>query len=468
MSLPRRRVHDDELPELPPLEDDEPIAGIDLDVEILSDEAPLPSDDLPHDAFVPTELDEPVALGDDDDDPVAVGTFGEDDDGMSDGHESWRSEPDEGHGEPDDVDPLDALPPDDGGAEGMEIDRDDDLDDLPPLDDDTDDDLPSDDPLFSSLLQALPNEAQVEARPLTTMSPGVSPCVCVGVDHVFAGGESLLAWPTALLDDPEATPLTLDIPGHDALTAVAEDSTRTLTVADRSGALWRRERARDPWRRLRWTDEAREVPVALSAQGTTLWVLSSHGVLRRETNGHFVAVRTAEQVGVFCIDAQGRGALSLRGRRRDGIRTTDDGTTWSPRPTPEALEVNAMARVGEVIAVAGREGAFVSTDGGVRWTPWPMLVGATALGVGETHDGDARVFAALTDGDRTIVASARVTPEGSPEGAVLVCDVSALLPPASSEEEPVCVDRIVAVDRAGRQLLVTTSTGAVLRVMRTP
>lgn len=462
MALPRRRVRDDELPELPPLDGDDAPADLDVGDDAPPDEGPASLDDAAADELTLADVDEPVDVGDDAGAPVDVG---DDADEVSDGGEAWRGDAEEGRGEADDVDALDELPPDDGGAEGVDGDAADDLGELPPMDDDAADEGPVEGEAIA-LSHAPPPEPGVEARVLAVMASGAAPGVCVGVDHVFAAGDRLLAWPTALLDDPEAAPLALDAPGDEVLCAVSEDAARTLTVADHDGALWRRARARDPWRRLRWTDDDREGPVSLDAGPAALWALSARGSLRREAAGHFGDALAEERVRAVSADAGGA-AAAVSGRRRDGVRVTDDGATWAARPTPEALDADAVARAGEVLAVAGAGGGFVSADGGARWAAWPLLAGATALCVGEADDGDARVFAAVLDGDRALVVAARVAGDGGAESPATLCDVAALLPRGGADDdEPPRVERLVAVDRAGRRLLAAVSTGAVLLVTR--
>jgi hypothetical protein len=464
MALPRRRVRDDELPELPPLDGDDEVSLLDVGPEGPLDDEPASLDDAPADELTLVEIDEPGDLGDDAGAPIDTGDDAEE---VSDDHDAWGDEGESARGEADDVDDLDELPPDDGGVDGLDGERDDALGELPPMDDDADDDAPADRiELPEGSAHGLNPHEGAEARVLVAMDLGGAPGVCVGVDHVFVAGDRLLAWPTALLDDPEAAGLTLDAPPEGPLCAVHEDGLRTLTVADAAGTLWRRARARDPWHRLAWTDDDREASVTLAARGHGVWALSSLGALRREEGAHFVAALYEERVRALAVDAQGGAAAAVSGRRRDGVRTTDDGVGWSALHTPEALDADAVARGGEVFAVAGATGGFVSVDGGARWSAWPLLAGATALCLGETDDGDARLFAAVSDGERALVVTARVASDGAAVGATALCDVTALLPRSGDDEAPVRVERVVAVDRAGRQLLVTTSTGAVIVASR--
>jgi hypothetical protein len=464
MALPRRRVRDEELPELPPLDGDDEVSLIDVGPEGPLDDEPSSLDDAAADELTLIEIDEPTDLGDDAGVPLDTG---DDADDVPDDTDAWGDDGDTARGEADDVEALDELPPDDGGVEGLDGERADDLDALPPIDDDADDDAPAE-------IAELPEAAAhgllaydgVEARVLVAMDLGAAPGVCVGVDHVFVAGDRLLAWPTALLDDPEAVHVTLDGPDEEALCAVSEDAARTLTVAAPSGTLWRRARARDPWRRLRWTDDDREGPVELAARGHGVWALSSRGALRREEGAHFVAALLDERVRSLATDAGGGAAAAVSGRRHDGVRATEDGVGWGVLTTPEALDADVVARAGEVFAVAGATGGYVTVDGGARWASWPLLAGATALCVGETDDGDPRLFAAVGDGERALVVTARVASDASAVGPTLLCDVTALLPRAGDEDASVRVERVVAVDRAGRQLLVTTSTGAVIVATR--
>jgi len=461
MPLPRRRGRDDELPELPPLEGDDATLDLDVGGDPPLDEGPVSLDDAAADELTLAEIAEPTATGDDGEEAVDTG---DDAEGLSDDGERWGDDPEAARGEADDIDALDELPPDDGGAEGLDGDRADELGELPPIDDDAGDDAPLEgDALPLAAAFALPAADGLEARVLVA---GGAAGVAVGVDHVFVAGDRLRAWPTALLDDPEAPAIVLEAPAGASLCAVSEDVSRTLTVADHDGTLWRRERARDPWLALRWTDDERAGRLALWAHGATLWALSPRGSLRREVGGHFTATLADERVRALALDARGAVAVAVTGLRRDGVRARDESSAWTTLSLPSPLDADAVARAGEVIAVAGSAGGFVTADGGARWSSWPLLAGATALCAGETDDGAASVFAAVTADDRALVIVARVAGDGAAAGAARLCDLSALLPPGGDDDPPQRIERLVPVDRAGRRLLAVTATGAVVLLRR--
>lgn len=479
MALPRRKPspHDDELPALPPLDGDDEAAPVDVPLDVALDDGDASLDDSAADELTDDALDEPVDLAHGDDDaPIDTG---DDADEIDDDGESWSGDAEREQGEADDVDDLDALPPDDRGAEGPEGETDDLLDALPPLDDDADGDrtLDEGDAIPELAAFALPTVAGVEVQVLLAPSHtlatmlGVAPGVAAGGDHAYIAAETVVAWPPARVGDGDAAVM-LDAPTEEVFCDVAETHPHVVTLATLTGALWRRGRAREAWRRVgRFGDERATGPVTLRAEASRLWALTSDGTLWREDDGRFEPTLATETVRAVAVDAHGGALVALGGVRRDALRATTDGRTWRALALPEESAVGCVARRGDVCAAAHGEGAgggWVSVDGGARWTRWPLLDAATSLLLVETDDGEARLVFAVHDeaSDRVLLAMARVGGDGVAEGARALVDVGAAFPRGEEDDDggAARVTRIEAVDRAGRRLLVATTRGAVLLV----
>lgn len=485
MALPRRRSHDeDELPELPPLDGDETADPHGLDDELgdlPDDETSL--DDVASDDLAIDEIDAPEdsdGARDDLDGPMDPG----DDADEIDGDDGARWTGDEAREEADDsdLDDVDAPASDDLGAEGPEGEASEELDALPPLDDDLDGDRTVGDdgaelpelPAF-----ALPLREGVSARLVLVGESLVSVLASTGVsagrDRVYAAGETVMSLPIASLDDASAVFETLDGVDVDELfSSVLEDASGALWIGAHSGAVWRRGRARDPWRRVATLSEGRSTgPVALLLEGRRVWAHTAIGALyRTEDHQRFEETLPGDHVACAAVDARGGVLAALSGRRREALRASlDGGRTWTSATLPEAVTVSCVARASEVFAVgqssAGAPG-YVSIDGGSTWVAWPMLTGVTSLAVVEADDGDARVlFAAHDDAtDDAVLASARVGARGEPVGACRLADLGAVLPRAEGDDDDAAhrVDRVVILDRAGRHLALVTQRGAVVLV----
>ncbi len=485
MVPPRRRTPDEEeLPELPPIDGDETSEPGDIDNdldEISDDETSL--DDVASDDLAIDEIDAPEdsdGARDDTDGPVDPGDEAEEidgDDGLKWTGDDAREDADDA-----DLDEVEAPVAEDQGAEGPEGDATDELEALPPLDDDADGDRTVGDeghelpelPAFG-----LPVRQGVSARLLLVgealVSVLASTGVSVGRDRVYAAGESLMSLPIASLDDAGAVFETMHGVDVDELfSSVIEDASGALWIGAHSGAVWRKARARDPWRRVATLSDGRSTgAVELLRDGRRVWALPALGSLHRCDEGQrFEETLPSDHVRLVAVDPAGTVLAALSGRRVDALRASaDGGHTWSSLRLPEEVTAGCVARASDVCVVGqsslGAQG-YVSIDGGASWVAWPILAGATALAVVEADDGDARVlFTAHDDAtDGAVLASARVGAKGEPVAACMLTDLAAVLPRSDHDDEEAAhrVERVVVLDRAGRHVALVTHRGAVVLV----
>ncbi len=485
MVPPRRRTPDEEeLPELPPIDGDETAEPGDIDNdldEVYDDETSL--DDVASDELAIDEIDAPEdtdGAREDADGPADPGDDAEEIDG--DDAVKWTG--DEAREDADDADLEDVEAPvaEDQGAEGPEGEASDELEVLPPLDDDADGDrTPGDEGHELPELPAfgLPVREGVSARLLLVGEALVSVLSSTGVsagrDRVYAAGESLMSLPVASLDDPGAVFETMEGVDVDELfSSVLEDASGALWIGAHSGAVWRKARARDAWRRVATLSDGRSTgAVELLRDGRRVWALTALGSLHRCDEGQrFEETLPREHVRVAAVDPSGTLLAALSGRRSDALRSSSDGgRTWTTLSLPEAVTVGCVARASDVCVVGqsslGAKG-YVSIDGGASWVEWPLLAGASAVAVVEADDGDARVlFTAYDDAtDGAALASARVGAKGEPVAPCLLADLAEVLPRSDHDDEEAAhrVERVVVLDRAGRHVALVTHRGAVALV----
>jgi hypothetical protein len=480
MALPRRRTHNDhDLPELPPLGDDDvdPALDVGSDLDAALD-ATSSLDDSAADELTIDELDAPEDTATDDaDGPDDTGDDADEID--PDDRGGWTSddarEPDDGS----EIDELGELVADDLGLEGPDGEAPDELDALPPLDDD-----PEGDGYVGDGHDELPDLAAFALAPRAGATArlalgGASSVVaaasglCAGRDRVYAVGDALAALSLSALDDADAHFEAVDGVEVDALfSSVLEDAAGGLWLGALSGDVWRKARARDAWRRVASLSEGRSTgAVELAREGRRVWALTALGTLHASDEGaRFEPTLAREHVSSLAVDARGGVLAAVSGRRRDPLRASHDGgRAWSTLTLPDDASVRCVARASEVCAVACLAGpGYVSVDGGATWSAWPLLAGATALALIEADDGDARVFFSAHDepSDRATLATARVGARAEALGACGLVDLTAVIARVDGDDDEPSrrVERVVALDRAGRHLALLTSRGAVVLV----
>ncbi len=478
MALPRRRTHDDhDLPELPPLGDDDVDPGLDVGSDL---DAPLDDtsslDDSAADELTVDELDAPAdAVADDAAGPDE--TVDDTDEIDADDRGAWTNdesrEPDDGS----EIDEVGELVADDQGLEGPDGEAPDELDALPPLDDDPEGDRyvgEGHDELPDLAAFALASRAGAAVRVVLGGPSSLVAAVAgiaVGRDRVFAVGDALASLALSALDDADALFEAVDGVAVDALfSSVLEDASGALWIGALSGDVWRNARSSDAWRRVATLDEGRAAgAVLLAREGGRVWALTALGTLHTADDGaRFDATLAREHVRSLAVDARGGVLAVLSGRRREPLRASSDGgRAWSTLTLPDDVAVRCAARASDVCVVACLAGpGYVSVDGGATWAAWPLLAGATALAVIEADDGDARVFFAPHDEgtDRATLATARVGVRGEPVSACTLVDLSAAIAHGDDDEPSRRVDRVVALDRAGRHLALLTARGVVVLV----
>lgn len=481
----RRRDHDDDdLPELPPIDGDESTDHFDVDddlADLTEDGASL--DDEASDELEVDEVDAPEDLGgerDDSDGPADPGDDSDEIDG--DDRAKWTGDEPRDDSDDSDLDDVDAPDLDDQGAEGPEGEAVDELEALPPLDDDTDGDRTVGDdgaelPMAPAF--ALARREGVTARLLLVGESLVSVLASTGVsasrDRVYAAGESLMSLSIASLDDPGALFETVDgVNVDDLFSSVIEDAAGSLWIGAHSGSVWRKARARDSWRRVATLSDGRSTgAVELFRVGRGVWAHTALGSLHRcDDAQRFEDALATEHVRAVAVDAHGAVLAALSGRRRDALRVTneEDGA-WTTRSLPHEVSVASVAIASDVLAIAqstlGAVG-YVSIDAGETWVEWPLLANASAIAVVEADDGDARVLFTVHDDatDEGVLALARVGSSGEPVGACALVDLGEVLPRADHDDEDGAhrIERIVVLDHAGRHLALVTHRGAVALV----
>ncbi len=251
-----------------------------------------------------------------------------------------------------------------------------------------------------------------------------------------------------------------------------EDAAGALWLGALTGDVWRKARARDAWRRVASLSEGRSTgAVELAREGRRVWALTALGTLHMSDDGaRFDATLSREHVRSLAVDARGGVLAAVSGRRLDALRASiDGGRAWSTLTLPDDVSVRCAARVSDVCVVACVAGpGYVSVDGGATWAAWPLLTGATALTLIEADDGDARVFFSAHDegSDRATLATARVGARAEPVAACGLVDLSAVIAHVDGDDDEPSrrVERVVALDRAGRHLALLTTRGVVVLV----
>ncbi len=486
---PRRpRIDDDDAPKLPPLdgEDDEPLhPPLDGEDDVTSPEEPASLDDTPAgDMGSDDAIDTPEEAFTGADDPGAEGLAETQDDAdeidADDGARWTDPDPSNLDTGTEDLDLDEGSTLGDRGEEGPEDDAMDDVDALPPLDDDpggdeTDDGVdPGHDPGIDQPVAAfsLPDALSVSARRI--QGDGVMLGATLAAGRLLVVGDAL--WSVALdaLSDPDAALAPLDSPDDELFTAVAEDDAGSLYLGTLLGGVYQRAR-RDAWRLVRHPGVGRAagaVDVVLT-EGRCVWARTRGGLLLRGEEGAWRDVPgMPEPVRGITRDPDGAVVLVAGGRGRPELRATSDGgRTWTRGALPGTEAPWLLARAGEVTVVAPGAGpgpGQVSVDGGRTWARWDLLDGATALALAETDDGVALVLFAVHQEaeDRSVVVAAGVDASGGPVAPRRLCLVEAARGDARSDDgddEPVCrVEALVPLDRAGRRIAVVASRQVLL------
>lgn len=511
MSTRHPRRHEDELPELPPLDGDVHDTPPEAEVEIDDVDVPASLDDAAADDLdVGPDLDDlpPEEELRDEDEPLP--DVGEDEEDLViPGPGSWvgddANEPHDG----DLIDTVDDLPPDDRGEEGPEGDRDvHDLDVLPPLDDDPTGDDPFHDldahepaalddtspPAFRLSLSA---PASVRALRGSAPSLGVALSMALGMalgrDRLFVVGDAVTSVRLDALDEADVVLRPLRAPDADELfTTAVEREDGTLMLGSLAGNLYRRAHDRDPWRKAGALDPRGAGAVELCADGTRAWARTANGTLSRAEGGGAFEGPVLRDVTAFAVDAHGGALAAVSARGRSGLRASGDGgRTWANVALPEGARVDLLARSGDVFVLASDDpsrAGFVSVTAGRTWSRWEILTGATALALGETDDGIARVFfvAQHPHERRAVLVTAGVGADGEARAPRRLADLDGVLGAAREDDTDESADeaddegaeaatdrasgdrvsRLLLLDRAGRRVALLTARGALYQVVQ--
>lgn len=512
MPTRRPRRHEDELPELPPLDGDVHDTPPEAEVEIDDVDAPASLDDAAADDLdVGPDLDDLPPEEELRDEDGALPDVGEDDEDLVvPGPGSWVGDDGNDPHDGDFIDTVDDLPPDDRGEEGPEGDRDvHDLDALPPLDDDPTGDDPFHDldahepaALDDSSPPAfrLPLSAPAPVRALRGSAPslGVALSMALGValgrDRLFVVGDAVTSVRLDGLDDTDVVLRPLRAPDADELfTAAVEREDGTLMLGSLAGNLYRRAHDRDPWRKAGVLDARSPGAVELWSDGTRAWARTAHGTLHRAEGGGAFEGPVLRDVTAFAVDAHGGALAAVSARGRSGLRASGDGgRTWANVALPEGARVELLARSGDVFMVASGEpsrAGFVSVTAGKAWSRWDILTGATALALGETDDGIARAFftAQHPHEPRAVLVTAGVGADGEARAPRRLTDLDGILGAAREDDADEALDendddggaetsndhtsadrvsRLLLLDRAGRRIALLTARGALHQVVQ--
>jgi len=434
-------------------------------------------DDLPDADDASTGLDDLDGTDDDHDgfDTVVLSRDAPsagDDDGPDEAHEAWFDEA------PAEVD-------DDQGEEGIEASTFDLVGGLPPLDDDAEGDALPDEAVPAPVAMTLPGFVLEDAGPPSarvrmvrgaTVGEGVVLGVAVALtladDGLWAVGDAVARLDRANFDDEAPSFSAVDAPGGEVFTGVAVGADGVPLVATLGGEVLVATR-RGSWRPLGVSGQGRSAgPTRLHADGARVWCVDAVGRLTAVAGLDAAEIPALEvSVSAVAIDREGgllvlaAGAGEVTAHRIE----PQGGLRWRRLVLPTGARPGTAACAGDLVALAASDGGWVSVDGGARWHAAPLLAGATALAVVHSDDGAPGLLVGLYDA-RADRAAAVFAPVGA--AGVLGAAQPVALPAERRPDDTDDADgdgrieRLVALDPAGRRMAVLTGRGTVWLIDR--
>lgn len=408
-------------------------------------------DDDPVDDATDEDLTSPEPVGDEpDEDEGPLET--PDEDLPRDQGERWTGDDDPVEEPPDRDLTEDGGDAPDRGEEGPMDDGADELDALAPLDGDE-----SEEPEEGASGPLLEPVAGVTLRRV----PGalVVTHLALGADRLYAVGDGVRSAPLGFVDDAaEFAFEPLELPREELPLCIVEDASGALTVGCASGQVLQQDARSAPWAVV--DAGAAGAVVELATDGSD-WALRTDGGAARIGDGRYwTGLASDASVHGIVVDLLGPGPGSAL------LLVTAGPRAWVARSArsaealvtfPEGCAPQVAVRRGDLWLVVDRrpgQRAWLSQDGGARWTRAEALDGATAATLVDTDDGAATALASLPEGDGAALVELPLS-SAAPQAPRRL----STLGPSLSDEGPCRVHALLALDRAGRRVVAATETG---------